>query len=70
MVDSLRRSRLGDRRFTDTGLSIADAHALVPQVLEFAAQPRTKEELEEMLTERIGSLPKPASGGHCAPSPR
>jgi Winged helix DNA-binding domain len=59
MVDSLRRSRLGDRRFTDTGLSIADADALVPQVLEFAAQPRTRAELDEMLIERVGELPKP-----------
>jgi hypothetical protein len=36
---TLRGSRLGDRRFTASGLSAADADALVPDLLEFAAEP-------------------------------
>jgi Winged helix DNA-binding domain len=60
MVRTLRASRLGDRRFTSTGLSIAEADALVPHVLAFAAdQPRTKAEVEAMLTERFGGEPRP-----------
>jgi len=59
MVSSLRGSRLYDRRFKATGLSIAAADAVVPQVLRFAAQARTNAEMEAMLTERVGVLPEP-----------
>jgi hypothetical protein len=45
----LRASRLNDRRFKETGLSIADADAHVPQLLQFAAQPRTAAECAELL---------------------
>ncbi|HET7518298.1 MAG TPA: winged helix DNA-binding domain-containing protein [Actinomycetes bacterium] len=58
MVSSLRASRLHDRRYTSTGLSIADADAVLPEVLEFAAQPRTKAEVEELLEKRLGE-PRP-----------
>ncbi|HEU4900113.1 MAG TPA: winged helix DNA-binding domain-containing protein [Actinomycetota bacterium] len=58
MVASLRASRLHDRRYTSTGLSIADADAVLPEVLEFAAQPRTKAEVEELLEMRLGE-PRP-----------
>jgi hypothetical protein len=58
MVSSLRASRLHDRRFTSTGLSIADADAVLPEVLEFVAQPRTKAEIEELLEKRLGE-PRP-----------
>jgi hypothetical protein len=54
MLDVLRRSRLGDNRFTATGLSVADADALVPQVLEFATQHRTNAEVQALLTARLG----------------
>lgn len=54
MVRNLRASVLGDRRFTDTGLSIADADALVPHLTEFVARPRAKAEIEELLATRIG----------------
>jgi hypothetical protein len=54
MLPSLRASRLGDRRFTTTGLSVADADALVPQLLEFAARPRSKAEIEDLLEARLG----------------
>jgi Winged helix DNA-binding domain len=58
MVSSLRASRLHDRRFTSTGLSIADADAVLPEVLELAAQPRTRAEVEGLLEERLGE-PRP-----------
>jgi winged helix DNA-binding protein len=58
MVSSLRASRLHDRRFTSAGLSVADADAVLPEVLEFAARPRTKAEVEELLEARLGE-PKP-----------
>jgi Winged helix DNA-binding domain len=58
MVSSLRASRLHDHRFTSTGLSIADADAVLPEVLAFAARPRTKAEVEELLEARLGE-PKP-----------
>jgi hypothetical protein len=54
MLPSLRASRLHDRRFTDSGLTIADADALLPQLLEFADRPRTKAEVEELLAARHG----------------
>jgi hypothetical protein len=54
MVPSLRASRLHDRRYTSTGLTIADADALLPQLLDFAARPRTKAEVEDLLERRLG----------------
>ena len=54
MVRSLRAARLGDHRFVSTGLSSADADALVPHVLEFAAQPRTNAEVEALVAQRLG----------------
>src|SRR5580692_5137528 len=41
MVESLRAARLRDRRYTQTGLSAADADALIPHLLEFTAERRT-----------------------------
>jgi hypothetical protein len=49
MLPTLRASRLNDRRFKETGLSIADADARVPQLLQFAAQPRTAAECAKLL---------------------
>jgi hypothetical protein len=54
MVSSLRASRLHDRRFTSTGLTIADADALVPHLLRFAARPRSKAQIEDELEARLG----------------
>jgi hypothetical protein len=51
---TLRGARLGDRRFTGSGLSVADADALVPRLLEFAAEPRTAAELQERLAAWAG----------------
>lgn len=53
MVPSLRASRLHDRRFTSSGLTIADADALLPHLLEFAARPRVKAEIEDLLEARL-----------------
>jgi Winged helix DNA-binding domain len=54
MLSSLRASRLFDRRFTSSGLSAADADGLVPHLLTFAARPRTKAEIEDLLEARLG----------------
>ena len=53
MLSSLRASRLHDRRFTSSGLTIADADALLPHLLEFAARPRVKAEIEDLLEARL-----------------
>jgi hypothetical protein len=55
MEPSLRAARLHDRRYTGSGLSIADADALLPQLLEFAARPRSRAEVEALLAERLGA---------------
>ncbi|MFI6480874.1 winged helix DNA-binding domain-containing protein [Nonomuraea sp. NPDC050663] len=54
MVPSLRGSRLYDRRYTGAGLTVADADALLPHLLGFAATPRAKAEMEELIRERLG----------------
>jgi hypothetical protein len=54
MLSSLRASRLYDRRYTTSGLSIADADALLPHLLEFVARPRSKAEIEGLLAARLG----------------
>jgi hypothetical protein len=54
MVPSLRASRLHDGRYTTTGLTIADADAILPQLLAFADRPRTKAEVEDLLEARMG----------------
>lgn len=54
MQPTLRGSRLGDRRFTSTGVSLAEADALVPDLLRYAARPRTAAEMEGWLADRLG----------------
>ncbi|TDC80228.1 winged helix DNA-binding domain-containing protein [Micromonospora sp. KC606] len=54
MLPNLRGPRLGDRRFTASGLSIAEADALLPHLASFTSQPRTGTEIEEMLAARLG----------------
>ena len=60
MLRSLRSARLGDARFTGTGLTTADADALVPTLAAFAATPRTVAECRAHLAERVG---EPAGTG-------
>ena len=54
MAEALRASRLNDRRFTSTGMTAADVDALLPVLLDAAAQPRSGPELEAILNERLG----------------
>jgi hypothetical protein len=53
MLPALRAARLRDRTFTDSGLSVAEADALVPHLVEFAAQPRTGAEMEDLIRTRL-----------------
>ena len=60
MLNNLRASRLRDRRFTSTGLTAADADAVVPHLVELASQRAvTQTEIEAMLAERLGAEPEP-----------
>lgn len=54
MISSLRASRLYDRRYTTSGLTIADADALLPELVDFASRPRSKAEIESLLAARLG----------------
>ncbi|GGV24900.1 hypothetical protein GCM10010277_05490 [Streptomyces longisporoflavus] len=54
MQPTLYASRLG-ARFAAAGLSPADAHVLVPQVLDFAREPRTSAEMQAWVEERLGA---------------
>lgn len=58
MVPRLRDARLYDQRFRVSGLSVADADALLPHVSAFAARPRSGGEIEEMLAARLGERKK------------
>jgi hypothetical protein len=55
MEPTLRAARLGDPRFTASGLTAADADALVPDLLGYAAQPRTSAELAGWAADRLGT---------------
>jgi Winged helix DNA-binding domain len=61
MEPSLRASRLGDPRFTASGLTAGDAVELIPDLLEHAAQPRTSAEMIAWLSERLGAPVPPAA---------
>lgn len=54
VVHLLRASRLSDRRFAESGLTFEDADALVPEVLAFAAEPRTNAEMQAWLEQQLG----------------
>ncbi|HSJ19341.1 MAG TPA: winged helix DNA-binding domain-containing protein [Nocardioidaceae bacterium] len=58
MQPTLRGARLGDPRFTESGLSAADADALVPHLLEFTERPRSNAEVEAWIEDRLGVPPK------------
>ena len=60
VLPSLRAARLGDPRFTRSGLSAADADGLVPHLLSGAAQPRDRAEVEGLLAARVGAAAAPA----------
>jgi hypothetical protein len=54
MLPSLRASRLNDRRFTDTGLTADDLESLIPTLRQFLQEPRSKDEIEGFLADRLG----------------
>ena len=58
---TLRAARYYDDRFRQTGLTAADADALMPEVMTFAASPRTNAEADAWFEERLGQLPKPGA---------
>jgi hypothetical protein len=58
---SLRAARYQDERFRQTGLTPADADALMPEVMAFAASARTNAEADAWFDERLGALPKPGA---------
>ncbi len=57
---SVRAARLGTR-FTDSGLTAADADVLAPELLDFADRPRTTAECEAWLGDRLGAAPQPGA---------
>ena len=60
MLKNLRASRLNDHRFTSTGLTAADADALLPHLVELASQRVvTQAEIEAALAERLGAEAEP-----------
>lgn len=60
MLPSLRAAGFDDRRFTDTGMTVAEADALLSGLLDFVAAPRSRAEIEEHLAGELGA--PPASG--------
>ena len=54
MLPNLRASRLGDQRYTGTGLTVADADAAIGELRTFLAVPRTKDEIDAQLVARHG----------------
>ncbi len=54
MRSSLRASRLNDRRFTDSGLTVTDVDALIEPLLEAMTRPHTKAEVEALIEARLG----------------
>jgi hypothetical protein len=58
MVPRLRAARLYDLRFRSSGLSIANADALLPHLATFVARPRTGAEIQDMLQARLGERKK------------
>jgi hypothetical protein len=60
MDPSLRAFRL-DARFVASGLTPADADAMLPDLLEHSRQPRTSAEMETWLAQRLGARPHPGA---------
>jgi hypothetical protein len=54
MQPSLRGPRLGDRRFTSTGITAAEADAMIGDLLGFVSRPRTAAEIQPWIEERLG----------------
>jgi hypothetical protein len=54
MHKRLRGARLGDPRFTKTGVPAAAALEALPELLEHLTVPRSKDEIDDWLGERLG----------------
>jgi hypothetical protein len=59
MEPTLRASRLRDPRFTASGLMPENIDALLPELLDFAVEPRTAAEYEAWLEDRLGAPAHP-----------
>jgi hypothetical protein len=60
MEPTLRAVR-PDNRFPSSGLTPAEVDALIPDLLEHAAQSRTSAEIEAWMMERLGAPPEPGA---------
>ena len=58
MAQSLRASRVYDRRFTTDGLTPADADAAAPHLMAFAAEPHNGADIEQHLRSGFGDAAK------------
>jgi hypothetical protein len=61
METTLHAARLNDKRFRVSGLTVADVHALIPDLLEYADRPRTAAEMEAWLEQRLGTERTPGA---------
>ena len=52
MVDLMRRARVFDRRFTAGGIAVAEAEAVIPDLVAYALAGRSNAEFEAAITER------------------
>jgi hypothetical protein len=52
MVDVMRRARVFDRRFTAGGIAVAEAEAVIPELVAYAPAGRSNAEFEAAITER------------------
>lgn len=59
MLPALRASRLYDKRFKMMNVTIEQTDALLEHLLEFAATPRQKAEIEELLHSHVGDVGDP-----------
>ncbi|MDQ3782621.1 MAG: winged helix DNA-binding domain-containing protein [Actinomycetota bacterium] len=60
-MESSLRTRLNDRRFKASGLTVDDADALVSQLLGYTTRPRTGAECEAWLEELVGASALPGA---------
>jgi hypothetical protein len=51
MVRVLRASRVNDRRYTSTGLSVDDADTVLHRLVEYTSEPRSKDEILALLSD-------------------
>jgi hypothetical protein len=58
VLPMLRAARLTDRRFLSSGLTAADADALLAPLAQFTTSPRSRADVEAMIADRLGG-PRP-----------